>query len=223
LSANGYETTDIVFAKDNTPSMGTFDDGDGFTGIFCGYVYDAEMNPVQNVEIEHTPDCISLTDIISDENGYFEVERYAFNYNCNIHLGALASMDSIISIEPDSTNYFEFVFEDYVQNSSDDHEIELPSSYYQLSNFPNPFNPSTEISFQISDSSDQNLEIQIFNSKGQKIKVIDSFPNWGLGTRKIVDWNGTDSFGKPVASGVYLYKLISEDKELAANKMLLLK
>ncbi|MDO9576651.1 MAG: T9SS type A sorting domain-containing protein [Candidatus Cloacimonadales bacterium] len=220
LSLNAADTY-YVFAKDNTPSMGTWDDGIGFRGIFCGYVFDSLMNPVENVEIEHTPDCISIPDINTDENGYFEVELYAFNYNCDIHLGALASMDSIISIEPDAQNYYEFVFENYVH--SDDYEIELPSSFYKLFNFPNPFNPNTEISFQISDFSDQNLEIQIFNSKGQKINVIDTFPNGSLGTRVVVEWDGTNSSGKTCPSGVYLYKLVSGDKELAANKMLLLK
>jgi len=221
LSLNAMDTY-YVFAKDNTPSMGTWDDGVGYFGTFCGYVFDSLMNPVENVEIEHTPDCISIPDITTDENGYFEVELYAFNYNCDIHLGALASMDSIISIEPDIQNYYEFIFENYVH--SDDHEIELPASFYKLTNHPNPFNPSTEISFQISDFSDQNLEIQIFNSKGQKIKTIPVILSAAEQCIEgSVTWNGINSTGKTCPSGVYLYKLVSGEKELAANKMLLLK
>jgi len=218
LSLNAIDTY-YVFAKDNTPSMGTTDDGIGFSGTFSGYVYDSLMNPVENVEIEHTPDCISIPDIITDENGHFEVVLYAFNYNCDIHLGALASMDSIITIEPDSLNYYEFIFENYVH--SEDFEIELPASFYQLSNHPNPFNPSTEINLQISDFSDRNLEIQIFNTKGQKIS---NLPIIQSSNHKIsIEWDGTNSTGKPCPSGVYLYKLVSNGKELAANKMLLLK
>ena len=125
LSLDAMDTY-YIFAKDNTPSIGEPDDGEGYKGMFCGYVYDSLMNPVENVVIDHTPDCISIPDIVTDDNGYFEVELYAFNYNCNIHLGTLASMDSIISIEPDSLNYYEFVFENYV--SSDDYEISLPPS-----------------------------------------------------------------------------------------------
>ena len=219
LSINGYETTDIVFAKDNTPSMGTWDDGIGFSGTFCGYVFDSLMNPVENVVIDHTPDCISILDIVTDENGYFEVELYAFNYDCNIHLGALASMDSIISIESDSMNHYEFIFENYVH--SDDYEIELPASYYNLSNYPNPFNPSTEISFETTNLHEL-TQIEIFNSKGQKIKIIPVILS-GVEGQSSITWNGTNQSGKTCPSGVYLYKLVSGDKELAANKMLLLK
>ncbi len=184
------------------------------------------MNPVPNVEIEHTPDCISIPDIVTDDNGYFEVELYAFNYDCNIHLGTLASMDSIISIEPDSINYYEFVFENYV--SSDDHEISLPSSYYNLLNYPNPFNPTTEISFETTNLHEKS-RIEIYNSRGQKIKTISPslcHPEFIEGRGEIeysVVWDGTSKTGKQVPSGVYLYKLVSNGKELAVNKMLLLK
>ena len=218
LSINAVDTY-YVFAKDNTPSMGEQDDGEGYKGIFHGYVYDSLMNPVENVVIDHTPDCISIPDIITDNNGYFEIELYAFNYNCHIHLGSLASMDSIISIEPDSLNYYEFVFENYV--SSDDHEISLPSSYYNLSNYPNPFNPNTEISFSVPQTS-QFVTIEIFNSRGQIIKTI-KIPNSSSQNPNQITWDGTNETGKQVPSGVYLYKLVAGGKELAANKMLLLK
>ncbi len=218
LSTNAMDTY-YIFAKDNTPSMGEPDDGLGFKGIFCGYVYDSLMNPVENVVIDHTPDCISIPDIVTDENGYFEVELYAFNYDCNIHLGTLVSMDSIISIEPDINNYYEFVFEDYV--SSDEYEISLPPSYYNLTNYPNPFNPTTEISFSILQTS-SSLAIEIFNSRGQKIKSLQ-IPNPSSRNPNQITWDGTNETGKQIPSGVYLYKLVSNGKELAVNKMLLLK
>ena len=215
LSINAMDTY-YIFAKDNTPSMGEQDDGEGYKGMFHGYVYDAVMNPIANVLIEHTPDCISFLDIVTDDNGYFEVELYAFNYDCNIHLGTLASMDSIITIEPDIQNYYEFVFENYV--SSDDIEIELPPSHYNLSNYPNPFNPSTTISFDLTSEIAEDTEIQIFNSKGQKIRQFPIFNE-----QSSITWDGTNSIGRSCPSGVYLYKLVSNGKELAVNKMLLLK
>ncbi len=222
LSLDAMDTY-YVFAKDNTPSMGEPDDGEGYKGIFHGYVYDALMNPVANVVIEHTPDCISIPDIVTDDNGYFEVELYAFNYDCNIHLGTLASMDSIISIEPDIQNYYEFVFENYV--SSDDHEISLPSSYYNLSNYPNPFNPTTEISFESMNLHEES-QIEIYNSRGQKVTTLDCSNSLAATSKELTQsivWDGTNEIGKQVQSGVYLYKLVSNGKELAVNKMLLLK
>lgn len=216
LSINALDTY-FVFARDNTPSIGSGDDGEGFRGTFYGYVYDAEMNPVENVAIEHTPDCISIPDIITDENGYFEVELYAFNYNCHLQLLSLASMDSIITIDPEEQNYYEFVFEDYVH--SENIEISATASYFNLSNHPNPFNPRTEISFKIANFG-ENTKIEIYNSKGQLIRTIPANINEKEGT---VVWNGINDNGKPVPSDVYLYKLVSGNKELAVNKMLLLK
>jgi hypothetical protein len=213
------------YSKCNSPTLGYINAGGGVIGTFSGYVYDSQMNPIPDVQIEHYPYSYTNPDIFTDENGYFEKEMYGTIFDFNIHLGNIVSIDSLIQIEPDSLNFYEFVFENYVH--SDDHEIELPVSFYNLSNHPNPFNPNTEISFQISDFNDQNLEIQIFNTKGQRINVIFPslcHPELVEGRGKIsVEWNGKNHSGKSCPSGVYFYKLISGDKELAANKMLLLK
>lgn len=219
LSTNGWETTDIVFAKDNTPSLGSADDGSGFRGTFCGYVYDSLMNPVENALIDHTPDCISLPDIITDMDGYFEVELYAFNYDCHVHLLNLATVDSLISIEPDSINFYEFVFPCYVH--SDDYEIELPASQYHLSNHPNPFNPSTVITFQLP-ADHGKVELSIYNAKGQTIKTYPIAYSTDY-KEYSQNWDGTDHNLQPVDSGVYFCRLVSAGKELATQKMLLLK
>lgn len=96
-----------------------------------------------------------------------------------------------------------------------------------LGNYPNPFNPETTISFNISrkDAKDAKTcplwRIEIYNLKGRKIKTFLSFPNWGLGTRKVV-WDGTDENGKEVSSGIYLYKLRANHQTFT-RKMLLIK
>ncbi len=88
-----------------------------------------------------------------------------------------------------------------------------------LNNFPNPFNPSTTISFSI--QNDSNIELSIYNIKGQKIKTI-AHNKFNKGNHSII-WNGDDETGKSVSSGVYLYKLIVNDKSEAMKKCLLLK
>ena len=85
--------------------------------------------------------------------------------------------------------------------------------------YPNPFNPSTSISFSISAKS--KIELTIYNIKGQRVKsllnnTLDS------GVHSVV-WNGDDDFGKLVSSGVYLYKLNVNGKAVAVKKCLLLK
>jgi hypothetical protein len=214
-----YPTNDgyLIFARDNTPSIGEWDDDTGYSGIFCGHVYDANMNPVENVEFELTPAHYNFPDVVTDEDGYFEAELYAFNYDCYVHLSALAAMDTLISVAPGEENYYEFVFEDYVYTDED--EIPQPASKYHLSNYPNPFNPTTEISF-VATAKQEDAKIVICNSRGQKIRELQIFVNKGENS---VVWNGNDDSGKSAPSGVYLYKLVSQNKELATNKMLLLK
>jgi len=103
---------------------------------------------------------------------------------------------------------------------------ELGIRNYELSNYPNPFNPSTTISFSLTTEIKENVKLTIFNLKGQKVKsfsVILSDAQHrieGDGNNSYsVTWNGTD---QNVSSGVYLYKLRSGDFELN-RKCLLLK
>jgi hypothetical protein len=90
-----------------------------------------------------------------------------------------------------------------------------------LGNYPNPFNPTTTISFNLIADDADNAKLIIYNLKGQKVKVFDTFQNRGLGTREIL-WDSTDDSGKQVSSGVYFYKLIAGDKTFT-RKMLLVK
>ncbi len=85
-------------------------------------------------------------------------------------------------------------------------------------NYPNPFNPSTTISFSIPEES--KIELIIYNIKGQHIKsLIKNY--FQKGNHSIV-WDGKDANGKQVSSGVYFYKLITNTKEYQ-KKMLLMK
>jgi flagellar hook assembly protein FlgD len=111
-----------------------------------------------------------------------------------------------------------------VDTSSSNNDNQIVSLGSNLTNFPNPFNPSTEISFQISEVSEwESAEIIIYNIKGQKVKTF-TFPNGSLGTsEQSVVWNGTDDNDKPVSSGVYFYQLKTNGKAVAQKKCLLLK
>jgi len=88
-----------------------------------------------------------------------------------------------------------------------------------LANHPNPFNPTTTISFSISEES--KVELSIHNIKGQKIRTLLN-DQITAGEHSIV-WNGEDASGKKVSSGVYLYKLYVNDKTELVKKCLLLK
>jgi endonuclease I len=89
-----------------------------------------------------------------------------------------------------------------------------------LRNFPNPFNPTTTISFDLTNANTDNVELIIYNLKGQIVKNLISFPNGSLGTRSVI-WNGTDNNNQPATSGIYFYNLNIPNSP--AKKMLLLK
>jgi hypothetical protein len=109
-------------------------------------------------------------------------------------------------------------------NFVDAEEITIPHTsepIYNLTNYPNPFNPTTTISFDLHKNIG-NAVIEIYNIKGQKLKTLYAFPNGSLGTRSVV-WDGTDNYHNQVSSGVYLYRLINDEGVLISKKMLLLK
>ncbi|NQV17560.1 MAG: T9SS type A sorting domain-containing protein [Armatimonadetes bacterium] len=87
-------------------------------------------------------------------------------------------------------------------------ENEIPANDIQLSNYPNPFNPTTSISFSVFDKNSK-IDLSIFNVKGQKIKSLikDNFP---VGEHSII-WNGKDGEEKDVNSGIYFIRLLSGD------------
>jgi len=94
---------------------------------------------------------------------------------------------------------------------------------YKLSNYPNPFNPNTVISFQISEfSASEKVEIIIYNLKGQKVKSLHINRPTDQAINSVT-WNGSDNNNKPVSSGIYLYKLKVGSKTKAVRKCLLLK
>lgn len=85
-------------------------------------------------------------------------------------------------------------------------------------NYPNPFNPTTTISFALNYSAQVSLDI--FNITGQRVTtLIDSYLETG---EHAVFWDGRDQSGNAVASGIYFYRL-EADGFAVTKKMVLLK
>jgi len=90
---------------------------------------------------------------------------------------------------------------------------------FVLNNYPNPFNPNTTINFSVQE--DCNIELSIYNIKGQEINPLIN-DNFSKGNHQII-WNGDDEYNNPVSSGIYYYKLNVNGKTEAVRKCLLLK
>ena len=84
--------------------------------------------------------------------------------------------------------------------------------------YPNPFNPTTTISFSIKEKAP--VELIIYNILGQKVRTLVNQP-LEPGEHSIV-WNGTDNKGRSVASGIYFYRMkagnYSETKKMVLKK-----
>ena len=85
-------------------------------------------------------------------------------------------------------------------------------------NFPNPFNPDTQIAFSLSKQS--HVQITVYNIKGQLVRtLVDEECDADNYT---VTWNGADNNSKTASSGVYFYKM-KTDNFLSTKKMILMK
>ena len=111
------------------------------------------------------------------------------------------------------------MFADFDPVLSVDEEDNLPRQTSLAQNYPNPFNPSTNIQFNV--EAKASVTLSVFNVLGQHIKtLIDGPVDAGSTT---VSWDATDDSGNEVASGVYLYRLVVDQKNTQTKKMLLLR
>jgi photosystem II stability/assembly factor-like uncharacterized protein len=91
----------------------------------------------------------------------------------------------------------------------------VPSAFALSQNYPNPFNPKTDIRYQITDERSQvHVTLKIFNTLGQEVRVLIDEPQ-GPGYYTMT-WDGTDTSDRPVASGIYFYRLSIRD-DLSQN------
>jgi hypothetical protein len=94
----------------------------------------------------------------------------------------------------------------------------IPSAFELSQNYPNPFNPSTIIKFALPKAS--NVQLKIYDLNGQLVStLVNEVKSAGYHS---VRWSGKDSFGKNVASGIYLY-VIDAAGYRDTKKMLLIK
>jgi Linear amide C-N hydrolases, choloylglycine hydrolase family/Secretion system C-terminal sorting domain len=106
----------------------------------------------------------------------------------------------------------------------DSDDVLLKSNENELQIYPNPFNPSTTISFEITLENNKIHELEIFNLKGQKVRAFPvTLSDAEYGIEGAITWNGTDSNNQQVSSGIYYCVLRNNGKISASKKMMLMK
>ena len=171
------------------------------------------------------------------EDGTYYFLGYDFNTGIEIGSGAILQVDvefdnilynpSIIMSMPSvaagdaGANPVTALFHGFGQfigYLSMEDEIGLPGEIALHPNFPNPFNPSTQIAYDL--AKDSNVRLEIFDLMGRNVKTLVNGKQ--IAGRHMATWNATDNFGQPVSAGVYLYRLHTANK-VFTRKMILMK
>ncbi|MCC7430648.1 T9SS type A sorting domain-containing protein, partial [bacterium] len=124
----------------------------------------------------------------------------------------------LLSVDFDGTVHDYGTLKGVLSDEIFENDLRIPLRIKLAQNFPNPFNPTTSIDFEI--SKPFLVKISVFNLKGQLVNEI--FNEVAKAGSNSVFWNGTDEKGKQVSSGTYFYKLESGNFS-ETKKMVLLK
>lgn len=156
---------------------------------------------------------ISTNQVILERND----NSYYFSYPTLIDVNNDGLKECIIS-KFDYPLFSDYSLEVYSTPSSGFEETNIPRHFELFQNFPNPFNPSTTIKFNVPKVG--SVQIKIFDALGSLIKTISTEVQNALEGEVV--WDGTNDNGIRQPSGVYVYQLISSAGS-EARKMILLK
>jgi len=157
----------------------------------------------------------NLTRVIM-EIGDEELDPASLNYLTRVCL--LPERIVLIESMSDNTGILSFAFEPPSGKRDIREEEIIPYVFGLNQNYPNPFNPTTTVGFEI--PSTQWVTLEIFNILGQKVTVLLD-EKMAAGRYSLI-WDGTNSAGRYVSSGVYFSKLSAGDNT-EVKKMLMLK
>jgi len=94
----------------------------------------------------------------------------------------------------------------------------VPEKFSLTQNFPNPFNPTTTIAYQLNMAAD--VKLVVYSVLGQNIRTLVNKKS--LAGEYSIHWNGRNNAGNLVASGIYFYRLEAGD-QVQVRKMLLIR
>ena len=157
---------------------------------------------------------------LSDATGSmtFRTAYYDADYiGSNMHTGNF-NLRGIIAHYQSAAQITPRMLTDFNPPVSNEDEVITPAGVQLLGNYPNPFNPKTNIRFSMDKNAD--ASVVIYNQKGQVVKNF----NLPMATKGVNDlqWDGKDENGMSVSSGVYYFRLKSGVYS-STKKMVLMK
>lgn len=114
-------------------------------------------------------------------------------------------------------NGFDIILHDKITGVDEPRDPQVAQSMQLRQNYPNPFNGRTQIEFLLQNQSV--IQLVIFDVLGREVKTLFDGRHPEGSFRQA--WDGTDNAGRPVASGVYLYRLTSGERSISRKLLLL--
>lgn len=150
------------------------------------------------------------------DNCFYYVKAEDYSYKVSVNSDTIGYPTILCPSCPNEEN---------ILSSNNNFKIEMPSKY-SITNFPNPFNPSTKIFFTV--PADGNVKITVYNSIGQKVnEIVNEFKTKGS---YIIEFNASLAArqGSNLPSGIYYYRIEAGSQSgvnefTAVRKMLLVK
>ena len=153
-------------------------------------------------------------------------EELTFDFSSHIGLTEAIGIDQIVVFPDfnlggrtqDNIIYFDNI--SFYSNSVgvDNRNETFPQRFALDQNFPNPFNPSTRIRYNVLEK--EFVNITIYDMMGRQVKTLIN-QSQDAGFKSII-WNATNDHGKAVSAGIYLYQ-IQAGEYISTKKMVLLK
>ncbi len=168
---------------------------DWILNTYIAYVYSEDG--LLETSTSHKLDTFSL----ESEFYITMIQNYYYNNLSQIDYINLRYFNQDDQENPYSETQYDYIYSEFTENSSE--SIDSPN--FNITNYPNPFNPETTISFNIIEDGDVKLEV--FNVKGQHVKTLIN-DRLLSGNHQVV-WKGRDENNSNVASGIYFYRIKS--------------
>lgn len=179
------------------------------TGMIAGVVRRTNTTPIQGATV--TAGGFSAT---TNSVGAYTLVLPIGTYSvtCSANGFNSQTVDGII-VNVNQTTTLNFTM---ISTANEDEVIPVTATAL-LGNYPNPFNPETVITYSVKDPAP--VRIEIFNAKGQRVRTLVN-ADQPTGWYKAL-WNGKDDRGRPVSSGVYMYRMTAGNYQ-CSRKMILM-